>query len=189
MKRRILMVLAAFLMIGVLSGCYPSKVAHEEYRYYDELFNIMWQGRERNEEYEGKCTSYDVLTYDRNGRVTEIDAHWQVNDPDPQSYQHLHYVNIYEGNLLKATRHYSYLYDGTLEQQSLSEFDQLGRTIRYTEYSTEGRETVLSYEVYEFGEDGERNRAEFHAGDGTLLNSQQWYQQENGYRVWVFTIY
>ena len=189
MKRRILMMLSAFLMIGVLSGCYPSRVAHQQYRYYDEALNILWQGRERNEEYESQCDSYDILTYDRNGRVTEMDDYWHVNHPEPQMHQHLRHVNIYEGNQLKARKSYSYLYDGTLEQQSLSEFDQLGRTIRYTEYSTEGRETVMSYEVFESSEDGESRRSEFYSGDGTLLNSQQWYQQENGYRVWVFTTY
>ena len=189
MKKHILTFMAALLALNVLSGCQSARGPREEYRYYDETVNLLWQGDKRNEEFEKQCTGYEVLTYRADGRVTEINTYWHLNDFDPKDDTHHRILQIYEGNRHKATRRYEYLYDGTLWKQDLTEIDERGRNSRYTEYSTEGRDTVLSYEEFEYGDDGEMSRSCFYDGDGTLLSSQQWYQQENGYRVWVVTDY
>ncbi|MBO4537641.1 MAG: alpha/beta hydrolase [Erysipelotrichaceae bacterium] len=190
MKRRILMMLAALIMVSVLTGCYPSRVAHEEYRYYDEYSRLLWQGRERNEEFEQQCENYLILVYDRDGLVQEIHDYWYVNDPDPRMHHHLHTLNSYEGDFLKGLKSYHYLYDGTLYQLTSSEFRPDGKISRYAEYSTEGRETLLGYEEFEFDEKtGEMSRSAYYEGDGTLSSDQQWLVNADGSRTWITTTY
>ncbi|MBQ6654805.1 MAG: alpha/beta hydrolase [Erysipelotrichaceae bacterium] len=189
MKRRILMILTVLMMAGVLTGCYPSRVPHEEYRYYDEIYRLLWQGRERNEEFEQKCRNYQILVYDRDGQLQEIHDYWNVNDPDPRTRQYMHVMNSYEGDFLKGSRTYRYLYDGTLYQLTSIEYWPDGKTKRAAEYSTEGRETLLGYEEFEDEKTGEMRRSAYYDGSGVLLSDQQWLDNADGSHTWITTTY
>jgi hypothetical protein len=182
------------IILFVLSGCQNENIIKPyvggriEYQYYDETFNLIKTSDKEDSKSKGNCSSYNVIQYDRDNRIIEADGYRNLNDYDPENDMHDHLVYSYKDNKLVSSKMYIYLYDGSLSQLVGNDYEN-DRIIKLTEYSVDGKEEVISYEVYEYNDLGEMTKSLFYNGAGILVSSQEWGTDENGNAVYTCTSY
>lgn len=179
------------IILLVLVGCQnnkPFEKGRKEYQYYDETVSLIKATDREDPETKQACNSYSVIQYDQNDRVVEINNYLNLNDYDPKNDMHVYLVNSYEGDILISSKIYTYSYDDSLYQLYRNEYKD-NRIIKVTEYSVDGREKIMSNELYEYNDHGDLTKSSFYDGEGILKSSQEWCIDETGKTTYISTTY
>ena len=187
MKKHCIICIILLVLVGCQNGN-PSGTGRKEYQYYDEGVTLIKTTDEKDSETEKICSSYSVIQYDFNNRAVEINNYLNLNDYNPKNDIHIHQVNSYKDKTMISAKMYFYSYDESLYQLSQNDYEN-DRVIKVTEYSIDGSEEIMSYELYEYNESGDLSKSSVYDKEGILLSSQEWQTDETGKITYISTSY